>query len=93
MLLRANWSLGSSLRSGSISLKPAFKENLLVLVKRPCKLGGIGDEKDLVEVSLGWEVMGGSNESDEQSAIQRVVVVFGYLIRLQILVTHEFLST
>lgn len=56
-------------------------------------MGGIGDEKDLVEVSLGWEVMGGSNESDEQSAIQRVVVVFGYLIRLQILVTHEFLST
>lgn len=63
----ANWSLGSSLRSGSISLKPAFSKNLvevLFFIKMPCQLTGVGDKKDL-EVSL----MGETSESEEHSAM------------------------
>ena len=51
----ANWSLGSSLRSGSISLKPAFSKNLvevLFFIKMPCQLTGVGDKKDLEVVAV-----------------------------------------
>ena len=67
----ANWSLGSSLRSGSISLKPAFSKILvevLVFVKMPCQLGGVEDKKGL-EVSL----MGGTSESEEHSAMRSLL--------------------
>lgn len=74
MPLVRNWSLGSSLRSGSITLKPAFNKNfvelLLDLVKMPWKLGGVGDDEKDLEVSLGREVMvEGMSESEELSAM------------------------